>query len=63
MVWLHDLKACLGQCLNDAFGNLFRFFRIHDAIWMIFAAIANRRGNYRVHLVRISQGAPPFGPA
>jgi len=36
-----DLKTRVGQCLNDAFCNLFGFFRVYLVVRMIFVAIAN----------------------
>jgi hypothetical protein len=53
------LKASVGQSFNDAFRDLLGFLRIHPVVWVIISGIANRRGNYRIHLVLISHHHSP----
>jgi hypothetical protein len=48
------LKTSIGKRLNDAFRDLLGFLRIHPVAWVIISGIANRRGNYRIHLVLVS---------
>jgi hypothetical protein len=50
------------------FANLLGFLRTNPGVRMIFTAIANCRGDYRIHLVLIGQERLPicradhFGP-
>jgi hypothetical protein len=53
------LKTSIGKRLNDAFRDLLGFLRIHPVVWVIISGIANRRGNYRIHLVLVSHPGPP----
>jgi hypothetical protein len=53
------LKASIGQSFNDAFRDLLGFLRIHPVVGVIICGIANRRGNYRIHLVLVSHIGPP----
>jgi hypothetical protein len=53
------LKTSVGKRLNDAFRDLLGFLRIHPVVWVIISGIANRRGNYRIHLVLVSHIGPP----
>jgi hypothetical protein len=39
---------------------LFGILWVHSAVRVILAAVTNCRGNYRVHLVWISQGRLPI---
>jgi hypothetical protein len=55
-----DPKARVGQSLDDAFCNLLGLLWTDRLVGMILAAIADRRGNDRIGLVLISQGAPPY---
>jgi hypothetical protein len=55
----HDLKASVGQSFNDALRYLLGFPGIHPVVWVIISGIANRRGNYRIHLVLISHHHSP----
>jgi hypothetical protein len=55
----HDLKASVGQSFNDTFRDLLGFLRIHPMVWVIISGIANRRGDYRIHLVLISHRRSP----
>jgi hypothetical protein len=41
----HDLKPSIGQCLDNAFRDLFSFLWIDPGIWVIFARTANCRRN------------------
>jgi hypothetical protein len=53
------LKTSIGKRLNDAFRDLLGFLRIDPVVWVTISGIANRRGNYRIHLVLVSHTGPP----
>src|ERR1700722_20782167 len=46
-------KSGAGQCLDDTFRNLFGLLGVYSTVRMFLASIANRRRDYRNHLVLI----------
>src|ERR1700719_4714234 len=53
IAYWHDPKSGAGQCLDDRFRNLFGLLGVYSTVRMILASIANRRRDYRNHLVLI----------
>jgi hypothetical protein len=56
---MDDSEARIRQMLDYAFGDLLGFLRSEFAIWMIFSAIANCRGDDGINLVWVGQCEAP----
>jgi hypothetical protein len=56
---MNDSEARIRQILDYAFGDLLGFLPSDFAIWMIFSAIGNCRGDDGVNLVWVGQCEAP----